>query len=574
MGYSDEIRTLRKSVDIVAAIGEYVPLKKKGSDDEWVGLCPFHEESTPSFSVTRSNGLFHCFGCGESGDAVQFLVSHLNLSIMDAVEKLGKWHASQSAPSELKISRPSNPSGRKPTVVDTYLYTDASGKTIRYGVDRVEPGKNGNKKDFFFWHLDEAGQRVSGLGSCEKVLYRLDEVVAASTVIVVEGEKDVETLRKHGFVATTNCTGANSKWLPSYTEALKGKRVVIIQDADMPGRKHGAEVHEALKGVCDATLTEMPGPGKDVTDWFEAGHTAEELRTLLDNDNDDPFKSIEQIVTEFPGGLEAFINPSKRAPGVPFPWEPLNRATGGMHPSELILIAARPGVGKSSMMLQMAKHAARQGYDVPVLSLEMDSASLLQRLVADVANVDMGRYLHQELTTDESRRIARALGEISANLSLGISDDVSMTVDGFVDAIARRKRRRNIGFVAVDYLGLLSGQGGENRTQEVARISRSLKLAAKKLKLPVVALSQLSRPKDREGLKPVLEDLRDSGALEQDADVVILLHQPPNQYGGAIPTELILAKQRQGPRVTIQMQFLSAYLRFEVAAFSGEQEPQ
>ncbi|MBX5482863.1 MAG: replicative DNA helicase [Myxococcaceae bacterium] len=249
----------------------------------------------------------------------------------------------------------------------------------------------------------------------------------------------------------------------------------------------------------------------------------------------------------------------------------------GLHPGELIVLAARPGIGKTSLAMNIAMHAAlKENRAVGIFSLEMPSEQLLMRLLASTARIDMKKLRGGRLTQlDEEKFQEVAASLYSAPLYI---DDTGSLSPFDLRAKARRLKQKDdrLGLIIVDYLQLMSLKGAESRQVEISQISRALKQLAKELDIPIIALSQLSRKvEDRKDGRPMLSDLRESGAIEQDADVVLFIHRSDghNDDGGeegssrrAIEVELIVAKQRNGPIGSIDLIFLGEYTRFESRA--------
>ncbi|MHB8874010.1 MAG: replicative DNA helicase [Myxococcaceae bacterium] len=245
----------------------------------------------------------------------------------------------------------------------------------------------------------------------------------------------------------------------------------------------------------------------------------------------------------------------------------------GLHAGELIVLAARPGVGKTSLAMNIATHVAvKEQKAVGIFSLEMPADQLLIRLLASQGRVDMKKLRGGRLTAHDEEKFQEAAGQLW-NAPLYIDDSGALSPFD-LRAKARRLKTKNssLGLIVIDYLQLMQMKGkAESRQVEVSEISRSLKALSKEIGVPVLALSQLNRKvEERKGGKPMLSDLRESGAIEQDADVVLFIHRDEeNQEGdggpsrGAIPVELIVAKQRNGPIGSIDLVFLSEFTRFE-----------
>ena len=271
--------------------------------------------------------------------------------------------------------------------------------------------------------------------------------------------------------------------------------------------------------------------------------------------------------------LEKIFREGKSITGASTGYGELDKLTSGLQPSELIILAARPSQGKTALALNFAENiGVRAGLPVAIFSLEMSKESLLQRLVASVAQIDAHKFRTGHLGREDWRRMTEALGQI-ASAPLWIDDASSLTVVE-IGAKARRLKREKGGLalLIVDYLQLISARGRfSNRNEEVSSITRGLKGLAKELQVPVLVLSQLTRAPERDERRPQLADLRESGAIEQDADVVMFIYRPNFFKVDALPeerdqAELLVAKQRNGPTDRVRLIFKSRQTRFEEAA--------
>jgi replicative DNA helicase len=252
--------------------------------------------------------------------------------------------------------------------------------------------------------------------------------------------------------------------------------------------------------------------------------------------------------------------------GVMTGFKDLDQLTHGLHPGNMIILAARPAMGKSTLGLDIARNASiHNGQTSVIFSLEMSKSEITMRMLSAEARVGLNNIRSGSLSDDEWSRLARRMGEISeAPLFIDDSPNLSMME---IRAKARRlKQRHDLKLIVIDYLQLMSsGKKVENRQQEVSEFSRQLKLMAKELNIPVIAISQLNRgPEQRTDKRPMLSDLRESGSIEQDADVVIMLHRDDmydsqNRTGEA---DLIVAKHRNGPTAKITVSAQLHYARF------------
>ena len=283
---------------------------------------------------------------------------------------------------------------------------------------------------------------------------------------------------------------------------------------------------------------------------------------------------VKELVRDNFERLERIFSEGRRITGLATGYPGLDNETAGLQPSELVILAARPSMGKTALALNIAENVAvRNRQPVAVFSLEMSKESLLMRMLASEARVDAHKFRTGHMGRDDWNKITHALSSLG-DAPLWIDDSASSTVLEMGAKARRLKRDRGLSLMIVDYLQLVvptnTGRG-TNRQEEVSSISRALKGLAKELKVPVVVLSQLTRAPEREERKPQLSDLRESGAIEQDADVVLFINRP-NFYKSDLPeedrakAELIIAKQRNGPTGNLNFVFLARHTRFEEAA--------
>lgn len=257
--------------------------------------------------------------------------------------------------------------------------------------------------------------------------------------------------------------------------------------------------------------------------------------------------------------------------GVPSGFKRLDEMTSGLNPSELIILAARPSVGKTTLVLNMTCHVAGQQVPVGFFSLEMSSEQLALRLLASESWVDLHGLRTGYLNDRDFTRLTEAAGRLT-DMPIFIDDTPNISIMELRAKARRMKAEHNIGLVVIDYLQLMHIRGRtESRQQEISEISRSLKALARELKVPVVALSQLSRAvEQRERKRPQLSDLRESGAIEQDADLVMFLYQNPEHKDESMLVDLIVAKQRNGPIGTVPLVFRKDVGRFTEKAHSDD----
>jgi replicative DNA helicase len=253
--------------------------------------------------------------------------------------------------------------------------------------------------------------------------------------------------------------------------------------------------------------------------------------------------------------------------GVPSGFHDLDRMTGGFKDSDLIIVAGRPSMGKTSLALNIALHAALESKKaIAIFSLEMSKEQLTERLLTEQAQIDAQRLHRGLLSEAEYDRVSNALGPLG-EAAIYIDDTPAMDELTLQLKARQAKMRHNVDLIVVDYLQLMHGRsrGDDNRVQEVSSISRALKGLARELRIPVIAISQLSRaPEQRPDKRPILSDLRESGAIEQDSDVVMFLYRPEYYKSEERPgiAEVIVAKHRNGPTGTIELKFRRDHTRF------------
>jgi replicative DNA helicase len=281
------------------------------------------------------------------------------------------------------------------------------------------------------------------------------------------------------------------------------------------------------------------------------------------------FVPMRELVNESFPKIEQLFEHKRLVTGVPTGFVDLDEMTRGLQAGDLVIIAARPSMGKTSLVLNIAQHVAVQAdHTVGVFSLEMSKESLFIRLLTSEAQIDSHRLMSGHLADRDYSRISHALEKLSS-MRLFIDDTANIGVLEMRAKSRRLQAEHGLSLIVVDYIQLMNARGRyENRTLELASISRSLKGLAKELNVPIVVLSQLSRaPESRSDHRPQLSDLRESGALEQDADVVVLIYRddaynrdPNNPDAGT--AELIVAKQRNGPTGIVRLAFLREQTRF------------
>ena len=293
--------------------------------------------------------------------------------------------------------------------------------------------------------------------------------------------------------------------------------------------------------------------------------------------SDQGFQQLNPILTQVLERIDMLYSRDNKydVTGIPTGFSDLDKDTSGLQPGDLVIVAGRPSMGKTAFALNIAEHVGlEKGLPVAVFSMEMGSTQLAMRLIGSVGRLDQHRMRTGKLENEDWQRLTHAVGRLS---EAPIFIDESAALNSLdLRARARRLHRQcgSLGLIVVDYLQLMSANGqGENRATEISEISRSLKALAKELSVPVVALSQLNRSlEQRPNRRPVMSDLRESGAIEQDADLILFIYRdevyhPDSPDKGT--AEIIIGKQRNGPIGTVRLTFLGQHTRFQNFANTG-----
>jgi replicative DNA helicase len=363
-------------------------------------------------------------------------------------------------------------------------------------------------------------------------------------------------------------------YLASLTEGLPRRPVIeeyirIVKDKSLLRK---------LMLICSAAIARAADQGESALGVLD--ETEAKLLEVSEQGLTQGFQRLDQIVAGSFGTIDNLYNQGQhKVTGLATGFYELDDMTSGLQKGELIIIAARPSMGKTALAINIAQHAAiHDNATVAVFSLEMSKEALLRRILASHALVDQRKLQTGDIFREDREKLQKALSELVES-RLFIDDSASISL-AEMRAKARRLKQNagGLDLVVVDYLQLMSAtvpssgkRNYENRTQEVSAISRGLKALAKELNVPVVALSQLSRASERRGddKRPFLSDLRESGSIEQDADVVAFIHRESYYKRGEelseeekADSEIILAKQRNGPTGTVHLHFISRYTLF------------
>ena len=317
----------------------------------------------------------------------------------------------------------------------------------------------------------------------------------------------------------------------------------------------------SLIGVCDAVSDGCYDCRSDIGD-----ECVTKIYDVMLKHKKSEMKTFRNLIYESYNDMAQMVNQKKEFTGLATGFRELDKRLSGLQNSDLILIAARPAMGKTSFALNIASNVALYGKKpVLVFSLEMSKEQLSKRIISYEAGIDSGNIRNANITEGEFARFMDSMEDI-AKAPIFVDDTASLTVTGIFSRAKRMKLEHDIALVVIDYLQLMSGRKSENRQVEIAEISRSLKILAKELDIPVIAVSQLSRaPESRADARPVLSDLRESGAIEQDADVVLFLYRDEyyrNDSKDQGICEVNIAKHRAGETGSFPLGFLGRHTGF------------
>jgi replicative DNA helicase len=331
-----------------------------------------------------------------------------------------------------------------------------------------------------------------------------------------------------------------------------------------------------LIDVATQIITQSYGDSRDIDAFLDEAEKG--IFTITQNKVKPSFFHIRDVVKESFKVLERRFEKKELITGIPSGFKDLDHMTAGFQKSDLIIVAGRPSMGKTSYCLDVARYAALETeIPVAIFSLEMSKEQLALRLLCSEAMVEAQKLRSGFLRESDWPKLTLAAGNL-ADAPIFIDDSPAMSVLELRAKARRLQAERNLGLVIIDYLQLMRGRGRtERREQEISEISRSLKALAKELSIPVIAISQLSRrTEERPRQRPQLSDLRESGAIEQDADVILFVYreevyrEDPSNEGVA---EIIIGKQRNGPTGTIKLTFLKEFTSFKDSYRGGIAEP-
>ncbi|WP_298171084.1 replicative DNA helicase [Acidithiobacillus sp.] len=438
-------------------------------------------------------------------------------------------------------------------------------------------------------HSIEAEQSVIGA-------LLIDPDTADQVTEAVTAEDFYERRHRQIFLAISAMLGAGravdavtvSEWLQDHEQLadVGGVQYLLMLANETPS---AANVLAYARIVRErATLRDLIRVGREIA---ELAYRPEgrEAQSLLDEAESrvfqlaegqqragEGFKQLKDALPAVIDRIEAIAREKKGVTGLSTGFADLDEKTSGLHPGQLIIVAGRPSMGKTSFAMNIAEYVAcNEGKPVAVFSMEMPIDEIVLRALSSRGRVDQHRLRNGSLGNDDWPRIAHAIGELG-NAPLFADDSAALTPTELRSRARRLKREHGLALIVVDYLQLMQVPGrGDNRVAEISEISRSLKALAKELSIPVIALSQLNRSlENRTEKRPQMSDLRESGAIEQDADLILFLYRDEVYYKDKEEVkgiaEVIIGKQRNGPIGTVRMSFFGEYTRFENYAPSGD----
>ena len=417
----------------------------------------------------------------------------------------------------------------------------------------------------------EAAEKLAeddfSLDSHRRIFLRMTELMNASRAV------DIVTLSNELARMKEIETVGGVAYLASRTEGLPRRPVIeeyirIVKDKSLLRK---------LMLICSAAIARAADQGENALDVLGAAES--QLMEVSEKGLTSGFQSLDQIVQHSFGTIDNLYKQSREVTGLATDFTQFDIMTSGLQKGELIIIAARPSMGKTALAINIAENAAiNHGATVAIFSLEMSKESLLRRMLSSQAWVDQQKLQKGFLGREDHDRLTTALG-LLVESRLFIDDTAAISLAEMRAKARRLKQNKGLDLVVVDYLQLMSAtvpssgkRNYENRTQEVSAVSRGLKALAKELNVPVLALSQLSRAgvQRKDDHRPMLSDLRESGSIEQDADVVAFIHRDSYynrdeemSEADKAKSEIIIEKQRNGPTGTVHLNFIAKFTRFD-----------
>ena len=404
---------------------------------------------------------------------------------------------------------------------------------------------------------DFAAEKHRRIFASMRELYTRGERIDYMTLVNELGKfKHLEHVGGVSYIASLTQGMPRREYIESYAKIVKDKSLL-----------------RQLIHIANSIIATCVEDGREVDEILATSET--EVMKVGSRMLRSGLESPEETLQRYEGGVNAFLDPSKRPKGLMSPYFKFNEYTNGFRPGQLVVLAARPAMGKTAMALNIASFVAMKrgnepGRTVAVFSLEMSREALLTRVLCSAAEIDQGRFRKGHLDSEDRRKLSKALGDLVAS-RLFIDDTANLGIIELGAKCRRLQAEHGLDLVIVDYLQLMASKGKvENRTQEISGFSRGLKLLAKELEVPIIALSQLSRATEspqRKDARPRLSDLRESGSIEQDADVVCFIYREevyrPQDKSLEGQADLIIGKQRNGPTGSIKLIFNRQLTRFD-----------
>lgn len=377
----------------------------------------------------------------------------------------------------------------------------------------------------------------------------------AEPIDIITVKAELETLGKFEQVGGLEYLASLPDKVPTTANAIKYIKIV----------EEKATLRQLIK-TANEIIELGYDPTEDVSDIMEGAE--KKIFNIMQNKDKKSYSPIKDVLVDSFIQLEELYNRKQHITGVPSGFLELDYKTAGFHGSDLVLIAARPAMGKTAFALNIATNAAvRANVPVAIFSLEMSKEQLVNRILCSEAMVDSNKVRTGKLEEDDWNKLAGSIGPLS-DAEIYIDDTPGISITEIRAKCRKLKLEKNIGMVVIDYLQLVQGSNKRNgsREQEISEISRSLKILAKEIGVPVIALSQLSRAAEqRPDHRPMLSDLRESGAIEQDADIVMFLYRDDYYNKDSEKkdiAEVIIAKHRGGSTGTVELLWLGSYTKF------------
>jgi len=395
---------------------------------------------------------------------------------------------------------------------------------------------------------DFSSQQYSEIFDCISYLKQVNkqiDVISVSDELVKRGLGDSIDIT---FLSDLTLNLVSTKYAPTHAKIIKEKSAL---------RK--------LRGISQDIMDRCNKGSDEVTDLVNAAQS--DIFGLLKDNGSNDFTPIDEVMLTIYNKLEALQSTKGNITGIDTGFTELNRVTAGLQRSDLILLAARPAMGKTSFALNIAINAAYANFKVALFSLEMSKEQYIQRILSMESLIENSKFRTGDLDDDDWLKLTNCMSKMN-EMSVYVDDTASISMFDLAAKCRRQKLDEGLDLIVVDYLQLMTyGGKQESRQQEISSISRSLKALARELDCPVLALSQLSRaPEQRPDHRPMLSDLRESGAIEQDADIVMMMYRDDyytkeeSEKKGI--TEIILSKHRNGPIGTIELVFVDKLTKF------------